>query len=170
MQRREHQIGYYCPQSRHSMFNYILKPVSLEVALSPFLFFGALSSLFHSHAHVGLPLCPSLFHPLYVEVLNFNHFYMLLYAHTHAFSYFWTFPLQDPAFPLHPTHSPYTYTCMVHSTSKKSISEDNLEQGLKVGNKLRVCHNHSTKQGLFFLSILCPISPRTSNFSKWHQV
>lgn len=166
MQRREHQIGYSCPQSKHSMFNYILKPVSLEVPLCLFLFFGALSSLFHSHTHVGLPLCPCLFHPLYVEVLNFSHFYMLLYAHTHAFSYSWTFPRQDPAFPLHPTHSPCRYTC----TSKKSISEDNIKQGLKVRNIWIVCHNHSTGQGLLFSQhlVLPPQGPATA--ASGHQV
>lgn len=149
-QRREHQTEYSCPQSKNSMFSYIFKPVSLKVPLSPFLFFSALSSLFHSHAHVGFPLCPCLFHPLYVEVLNLNHFCMLLYAHTHAFSYSWTSPLQDPAIPLHPTHSPCSYTCTVHGTPKKSIWEDSLKQELKVGKKLTVCHNPSTGQGLLF--------------------
>lgn len=159
-QRREYQIGYSCSQSTACLARFL---VSLEVPLFLFLFFSALSSLFHSHAHVGLPLCPCLFHPLYVEVLNFNHFYMLLYAHTHAFSYPWTFPLQGPAFPLHPIHSPCRYTCMVHSTPKKSLWEDNLKQGLKVGNKLIFCQNPSTGQGLLFSQhlILSPQGPAT---------
>lgn len=169
-QRREHQIGYSCPQSKHSMFSYIFKPVSLEVPLSLFLFLGALSSLFHSHAHVGLPLCPCLFHPLYVEVLNFNHFYMLLYAHTHAFSYSWTFSLQDPASPLHPTHSPCRYACTVHGTPKKSVWEDNMKQGLQVGNKLTFCQNPSTGQGLLFSQHLVLSPQGRATPASGHQV
>lgn len=76
-QRREHQTGYSCPQSKNSMFSYIFKPVSLKVPLSPFLFFSALSSLFHSHAHGRLPTLSMSFPPTACWSFEFK---SLLYA------------------------------------------------------------------------------------------
>lgn len=90
---------------------------------------------------------------------------MLLHAYAHVFSWSWTFPLQDPAFPLHPAHGPWRYACTVSSTPKASVWEYTLEERLKTGTKLTVCHNPSTGQGNFLFSqpfVLSPGGPSTS--------